>query len=411
MERRFGGVSARLRIASQPDAVRVTLEGEDGGAAVGEVHFGPDAYLIRPVAWLSGERRPDGEIRLRLDPATLGPGLWVGTLSVRDCGGWHPLTAPRGDVVSVAAEGGPLPDDLRLTARLGRVLGWLDLCHAPQSWHEGGVGAALTRRRDQLAAVMAGSRGGRARLLGLAASEDWRGGGGTWMPPMHLLDACPDLFESPASAFHDAGPALSAVHRMDALRLREMGELDPTALLAFRNAARASRTGERLQGFDAARFFANLADPQVDHDPFAGRQWGGRPLLGPGHWRAAHERLEERIEETGFFGEDPDGMNGQRSERLLRTCPVGKGREIGAPPVPPPLEGDRAELHARLSAALLAYARAARIGRTAAWEGATAGRAEILPAQARGAMGDLLRLAPELFAFHLLVAELEGRNA
>ena len=117
------------------------------------------------------------------------------------------------------------------------------------------------------------------------------------MPPMHLLDACPDLFESLASAFHDAGPALSAMHRMDALRLREMDELDPTALLAFRNAARASGTGERLLGFDAARFFANLADPQVDQHPLPGasgpgsRSWG-RGIGGPrtSGWRSGSRK-------------------------------------------------------------------------------------------------------------------------
>ena len=406
--RRFGRVELKLRVPARVDAVRVELGSETGDSLRGEVHFGPDVWLERPAPWLTGDRGLDGGITVVVDPATVPAGFWFGTVSVRDAAGWHPLTAPRGDTVSLALDvGSALADNLRTTERLGRVLGWLDLCHASECWHDGGVGSSLTRRRDRLAQELAQSPGGRARLMSLMLGEAWRSEGGTWMPPLHLLDACPDLFEAVPDAFHKAGPHLSVLGRIAVGRLRENDDLDVTALLAFRNAQAASRTGERLRGFSVPRFLANLANPALDHDPFAGRRWPGRPLLGPGHWRAAHERLEDRLGETGFFGEDPEGRNGLRSERLLRLCPL---PAEGAPPVPPPLDDWRAELHARLSTTLLDFARAARAAGSQAWVARRAKAAGLNDAEARAALGDLLRLAPELFAVHLIIAELERRD-
>lgn len=408
MTRRSGRVELQLRVPGRIDAVRVELASETGESLRGEVHFGPDAWLERPAPWLVGDYRPDGGIAVAADPATLPAGFWLGTVSVRDAAGWHPLTAPRGDAVSLALDvGSALADDLRTTERLGRVLGWLDLCHASECWHDGGVGTALTRRRDRLARELAQSPGGRARLMSLMLGETWPGEGGTWMPPLHLFDACPDLFEAVPDAFHKAGPHLSVLGRIAVGRLRENDDLDVTALLAFANAHSASRTGEPLRRFSVPRFLDNLANPTTDHDPFAGRRWPGRPLLGPGHWRAAHERLEDRLGETGMFGEDAEGRNGLRSERLLRLCPV---LAESAPPVPPPLDDWRAELHARLSATLLDFARAARAAGSRAWIARRAKTAGLNEAEARGALGDLLRLAPELFAIHLIIAELERRQ-
>ncbi len=411
VEQRFGQLAMAFRVAAGVDALRVELEAESRDRLDGVVSFRPDAFPTRPPAWLSATLGVDRRIEMSCEPLGLPQGIWFGRVSLRDAEGWHPLTSPRGDVVSFALDTGSAdPDEIRTTSRLGTVLGWLSICHAPESWNEGRVGAVLIRRCGDLAGALSQSAGGRARLLALAHSEAWRESDGGWMPPLHLLDHCPDLHESPLTAFHAAGSFLSTLAEFEAHRLREIDALHASALLGFANAVRANATGEPLRGFDAERFFERLTDPSLDSDPFAGRRWNGRPLLGPAHWRAAHEGLADRIADTGFFGEDPEGNNGLRSEMLLRLT-GGFAREPGTlPPVPPSLPEGEAELHARLSATLRAYSRAARGGRARQWLLGAAQKAGLSEQQVSRAFGDLLRLAPELFAFHMLIAELENRR-
>jgi hypothetical protein len=132
-------------------------------------------------------------------------------------------------------------------------------------------------------------------------------------------------------------------------------------------------------------------------------------LLGPDHWRAAHLRLIERLDAAGLFGEDTaeEGPNSRRQESLQRLMQAAwiLGPEKLRPPVPhrgPELqEPDQVDLWA--SALLSGFARSSRLNQVTEYVEAVSTRAGMSTAQALTTIAFMLRLAPELFAFHLLI--------
>lgn len=235
-----------------------------------------------------------------------------------------------------------------------------------------------------------------------------------WVPILHPLQFAPDLYAAAPPAFAslaasiDPGVAeMAALATLDTARLRELSHLHPTVYLAFRNLQAARDKGTRLEGFDPARFFSNL--PLVDSDPSAGWFWRGTPLLGPDHWRAAHLRLVERLDAAGLFVGDTaeEGPNSRRQESLRRVM---HAAWILAPEKlrpPAPLRSQEAEEPTRVdlwcSALLSGFSRASRLHEVAQYVETISTRAGMSSAQALTSIAFMLRLAPELFAFHLLL--------
>lgn len=406
IERRFGAVRLCIQLPDRIDAVRAEIEMEMGQRETATVHFGPERHMHRSPGWMAASRLHGGTIQIDFNCRDLSPGVWLGQLQICDDAGWHPVQTARGDVLSfVLARGSPEPDEFMTEERLSRVSGWLDLCHAEESWKAGAVGSTLTSRKKALAVGLLKQPAGRAQLMKLCLSEVWFDTGSSWMPPMHMLHDCPSLFEGPVTDFHLAGGTLARLAWLDNSRIRDFQDIDTFALIGFSNVANAQETGEKLKHFNADKLLKALES----WAPSSLRRWPGRPLLGPGHWRAAHHLLQDRLDQTGFFGDDAEGNNGLRSLALLRIH-SSLSPATPAIPIPPDLPEEHREIHCTLSRILRSFSIAARAGQTESWCDAIS-RPEVLSTgHVLSGVGDLIRLAPELFAFHLFAAELERRT-
>ena len=235
-----------------------------------------------------------------------------------------------------------------------------------------------------------------------------------WVPILHPIQFLPDLYAAPPRAFAslavsiDPGVAeMAALATLNTARLRALSHLHPTVYLAFRNLKAACDSGVRLEGFEPAHFFRNL--PLVDSDPSAGWFWRGTPLLGPDHWRAAHLRLAERFDAAGLFIEDTaeEGPNSRRQEALQRLAQAAWASAPGNLRPPAPLRSQETDEPAQIdlwaSALLSGFAQASRLDQVPSYVETVSQRAEMNTAQALTGIAFMLRLAPELFAFHLLL--------
>lgn len=235
-----------------------------------------------------------------------------------------------------------------------------------------------------------------------------------WVPILHPLQFAPDLYAAAPQAFAalsasvDPGVTeMAALATLNTARLRELSHLHPTVYLAFRNLQAARDKGSRLEGFDPARCFRNL--PLVDGDPSAGWFWRGTPLLGPDHWRAAHLRLVERLDAAGLFLDDTaeEGPNSRRQGSLQRLMHAAwtLAPEKLRPPAPRRSQESEepAQVDLWCSALLSGFARASRFNEVTEYVDTVSTRAGMPPAQALTSIAFMLRLAPELFAFHLLL--------
>jgi hypothetical protein len=233
---------------------------------------------------------------------------------------------------------------------------------------------------------------------------------------LHPLQFVPDLYTAAPQAFAslaasiDPGVAeMAALATLNTARLRKLSHLHPTVYLAFHNLKAARETGARLEGFDPARFFRNLCSSQIDSDPSAGWFWRGKPLLGPDHWRAAHLRLTERLNAAGLFVEDTaeEGPNSRRQEslqRLMHAAWISTPEKL-RPPAPLHSQESEGPALADLwgSALLSGFARASRFGEVGDYVDSLSKRASMPAKQVLTSIAFMLRLAPELFTFHLLL--------
>lgn len=134
-------------------------------------------------------------------------------------------------------------------------------------------------------------------------------------------------------------------------------------------------------------------------------------MLGPAHWRAAHLRLQERLEETGLFDDGQDleaGNNAERRLDLQRLLTA--AAKIGPlhPPTPKRAEddGEPNSLDVWINTLLCNYARAARTGCVDSYYAKLEANLGISRSRILTTISLALRLAPELFAFHMLVWQL-----
>lgn len=388
------------------DAIRVKLESEMGDVEIGDVHFGSERYLKRQPDWLAANTKADGSIELSVNGLELTPGTWLGSVYVRLENGWQPVVSNQGQLLTfVTARGVGEPEDVRTSERAERILNWLDINHASVSWKEGGVGAALSNRKSILVRHLDTLPGGRSRILSMSLKDDWYASGSSRMPSMQAIFDCPEMFEGHITDFYNLGGSFKALSLLESRQLRELDFIDPGAFFGFSNLARAQSTSERLSGFDITKLMQILSLQQG----YAELRWNGTPVLGPTHWRSSHILLQDRIDETGFFGDDPEGDNGTRSMNLRRLHAL-TARSTEKILVPTFLSDVQKTIHEDCSTTLREFAVAARSQNTLSWISSLERQSDIRRETLLGSLGDLFRLAPELLAFHLLVAELEGRG-
>lgn len=412
-------VRLRLHFNEDVDAVAAEIEDETGA-----VVFAEAALRYRPVA----TRRPDwfhaevcnndtSGIELTFDVDWLDNGPRLARLLIRPDGrdGWRPLRNARGDSFAVAlinpiAEG--IEHNEKLSRRFDTLCRWLSDCYATECWQT--LNRAVVPRWRELGRKLHALPSGDGAVMRAACLPPPDHAAPGWVSILHPLQFLPELYAAPPRAFAslaisiDQGVAeMAALAMLNTARLRELSHLHPTVYLAFRNRQDAHDNDVRLEGFNPALFFKNL--PLVDGDPSAGWFWRGAPLLGPDHWRAAHLRLVERLDAASLFIEDTveEGPNSRRQESLQRLMYAAwaSAPENQRPPAPYRSQDadEPAQVDLWATALLSGFARASRLDDVTNYVETVSQRAGMSTAKVLTSIAFMLRLAPELFAFHLLL--------
>mgnify|MGYP003671885351 CR=1 FL=1 len=412
-------IRLQLKFGEPVDAVAVEVEDETGTVVLAEAALRHRPVATRRPEWFHAEVSDNDAhgLELTLDADWFDDGPRLARLLIRPEGrdGWRPLRNSRGDCFAIAVAN-PAADDFvqhgELQRRFEALSRWLSDCYAAECWPT--LERTLVPRWQELGHRLRELHGGDGAVMRAACLPPPDHAAPGWVPILHPLRFAPDLYAAAPQAFAslaasiDPGVAeMAALATLDTARLRELSHLHPTVYLAFRNLQTARDKGARLEGFEPARLFRNL--PLVDGDPSAGWFWRGTPLLGPDHWRAAHLRLVERLDAAGLFVEDTaeEGPNSRRQaslQRLMHAAWILAPEKL-RPPVPHRSQESEEPAQVDLwgSALLSGFARASRLNEVSEYVEGLSTRAEMSPTQALTSIAFMLRLAPELFAFYLLL--------
>lgn len=349
--------------------------------------------LVRPRAALIKVTAPEGAV-----------GLQRADVAVRHVaqGEWSGLRNGRGDRYSIAVR--PLndanPDSV--VTRVQRLTHWLEDCYAIEAW-SGGLGDSLPRRWSRALQELVAQPGGISRLL---VSVHDRRDESSWLPMKHPVEVIPDLYSAPSSEFwllrtasHPAARALSLIATLNHGRLRANKELSSVAFAGFTNFHAAEKTGVPLVQFQPSRLMSILRALS----PSVLDEWTGANVLGPEHLVSGNRLFRARCEDFGlFFTETSDGRMSERGARLNRVL-----RALAAETEEKAAFSQDDEVVTWANEALRTYAKASRQATTPALLARVAAASSLTQSNVLAALGELLRLAPELFSFHLICAELE----
>ncbi|MBD0865368.1 MAG: hypothetical protein GDA36_07065 [Rhodobacteraceae bacterium] len=406
------------------DAVAVEVENETGNVERAEAALRHRPVAVRRPEWFHAEVCDDDAqgLELTLDGGWLDDGPGLARLLIRPEGrdSWHPLRTAQGASVAIAlanpAADAPPQDADELRRRFEALCRWFSEPYAAECWPV--LERTLVPRWRELGLRLRDVPGGDSAIMQAACLPPPDHAPPDWIPILHPVQFAPDLYAAAPPVFaalaasSDPGTAeLAALATLNTARLRESSHLHETALLAFQNVRVAQDNGAPLKGFDPARFFRNLPQPQVDTDPSAGWFWRGSPVLGPGHWRAAHLRLAERLDEAGLFVGDTAEEEPQCQPSLLRLIQAAWNLEEEKLRPSAPLRnaesGEPDQVDRWASVLLSGFARASRLNEVDEYVKKLSAQADIQadisPEQALTGIARMLRLAPELFAFHLLL--------
>lgn len=421
------GLQAKFAIGTAINAVAVEAEDEMGRRSFYEIALG--RWPVRRTApeWLSAQLSGDDtrEVALIIALQPASQGMMIGRVYVRpDCEnsehGWRPLRNGRGDTYALplitSHSLSDAPVDF-IQTRFETLCRWLSDCYSSDCWLGHGLERALLPRWRKLGAVLADLplAGGllmRAALLPAPGETS-----PSWVPIVHPVEIDPGLYSALPAAFDaladQADDGLRAASRLSALsreRLRE-GLLHAQALIAFSNAADAEQNADTvLAGFRPERFFKLFV--LLDTDIGAGWFWHGTPILGPAHLRAAQLRMLERFEAANvlFDPQNEGGGNSRRAEALatLAACVLARCPAERRPPMPKrrPEDDRPPSIDLAVAATLSEFALASRSGSARQFTETLATTLTWREADVLASIGFLLRLAPELFFYFLLVWQL-----
>lgn len=421
------GVQATFAIGTAIDAVALEVEDEMGNRSFHEIALGRRPVRQAAPEWLGAAFSGNDarEVALTIAQRSADQGLMIGRVFVRPDSanaeqGWRPLRNGRGDTYALPLVAphslSDAPVDF-IQTRFETLCRWLSDCYAVGCWLDHGLERSLLPRWRALGGVIAGLplAGG---LLMRAALVPAPGETSTsWVPMVHPVEIDSGLYSAPTAAFDalaDQGDdGLRVGARMGALsreRLRE-GLLHGQALMAFANYKEAESNPEiPLNRFQPELFFRLFAP--FDTDPAAGWFWHGSPLLGPAHLRAAQLRMLERFESANVLF-DPlhaGGGSSRRAEALsiiaaqvLAQCPPERRPQM---PKRRPEDERPPGIDLAIAATLSEFARASRIGAAGQFIEELAETLKWRTSDVLSSVGFLLRLAPELFFYFLLVWQL-----
>lgn len=352
---------------------------------------------------------------LRLAKEDCWAAVGIGELAVRtvDDARWRPLRNTRGDSFPVI-----LADTLphgELVAASSDALGFflrladtLNRCYAVECWS---AVQQLQRLWRQLGVALSHLPEGRQALLQSWGRPLPLDVNSTWVPLRHPIEIAPTLLDGELS---DWAILNDAEHEFAELsRLADLSEIDqaqdalktlnvsPTFYASFDNFIQAANNPRvSLEGFDVVKFVKNseLEDAEL---PAFWRPSAGRLTLRHHSW--AIGRFIDRFELVSPTGQDLNGLRSQRLNQLINA--VRRDERRLALPVPERL-ADRLSLVEALPAFVSAIAKAARWQRSDQhWQQLAVNTSRPLD-EVLEDVGFLLRLAPDLMAFYLLLWEL-----
>jgi hypothetical protein len=422
---RDGQIVGNFTLPIPIDALR--LEFDD---IMGARLFAETALRFRPVDtrrpdWFRADLNGDAalEVSFTVDLERFPQELSLARLLVRTEGQdiWQPLRNGRGDIFAVPAyaigTGLSLnPDTEELTRSFEILSCWLTECFALPCWPL--IQTSILRAWNKLGNRLLDRPGGAGivmRQANIPAPDD---ASRSWIPICHPLQINQSLYEVEAREFawlsgsaEEETKALSSLAALQSARLRDASFLDGVAFVGFKNTAEAQTKGVPLRGFSPEKYYQFLAMPMFDIDPSAGYFWRGSPMLGPAHWRAAHLSLHDRLEETGLFDDGQDLEEGSNAERRLDLQRLlTAAAKIGPinPPTPKRTEDDDEanSLDVWINILMCNYARAARTGNVESYYQNFEALLGLSRNRILTTISLALRLAPELFAFHMLVWQL-----
>lgn len=418
-------VRLHLKLSQPIDAIALDIEGELGAAEMVEVGLGRRPIDSRQPSWLSASliNNDPRQIEITIGLQDFTDGVSLARLLVRpdvqsdERSAWRPLRNSRGDAFALSLQNtdAETPVSVEMLQRRFEILSrWLADCFAPECWPQ--IERELLARWQTVGRALSDLSDGRTSLMIAAAVSPPEHTAASWIPIAHPIQLVSDLYGGAPETFaalaasNDPGVVeMSALFTLNTARLRDLSHLHPTVYLAFRNRQAAMSKGQPLEGFEPKTFFKNLLSMHVDRDPSAGWFWRGATLLGPDHWRAAYIRFIERLETAGLFTSDEadDGPNSRRQESLQRLIHAAWTiTPADLRPTVPLRSADAGEtnpIDMWAASALSAYAKASRTGEMTGFISSLRRQLEWSEADVLTSLAFLLRLAPELFAYFLLI--------
>ena len=419
---RDGQIVSNFALPVPIDGLRLELED-----TAGERFFAETALRYRPVDtkrpdWFHADLKGEAalEVSFTIDLERFPQELSLARILVRPDGQemWQPLRNGRGDIFAVPAfaigsEQSIGSDNEELSRSFEILSRWLTECFALPCWPL--IQTSILKAWKKLGNRLLDRPGGAGIVMRQANLPSPDDASRSWIPICHPLQINQGLYEVDAREFawlsgsiEEETKALSSLAALQSARLRDASFLDGVAFVGFKNTAEAQEKGVPLRGFSPEKYYQFLALPMFDVDPSAGYFWRGSPMLGPSHWRAAHLSLQDRLEETGLFDEDQDLEEGNNAERRLDLQRLlTAAAKIGPihPPSPKRSEDDDEanSLDVWINTLLCNYARAARTGHVEGFYAKLEADLALPRNRVLTTISLALRLAPELFAFHMLI--------
>ncbi len=419
--RRGDRLDLKIKLPVRIDALRFELETETGETHSAETALGRESIDGPAPAWLDAALDEDDmdEVVVRIDLSDFDDGVVFAHILARasNTEKFQPLRSGSGDIFALAltapepfSEPEPTPDADEVRRRFLTLSQWISTSIAGPCWEQ--AGAVLPARWKHIGSSLLGFPGGAATLMeaGLALPPD--GSPPSWVPIHHPLSVHPELYGTPAAAFH----ALCRCDAPGAAELARLADASPDAMPAnkdfsiavvagFGNAPQAAVSGERLADFSMLRYFAALQASDIDIS--AGYFWRGEELLGPAHWRAAHRRLRERLEDAGLDADDRNPNRILAMQRLIQTTDRLFRVKEPVPKRADPADEEPDDLMGCWCAGFFRHFTAAcRERRVSAFLDELGRSLERNGGALLFDIGFLLRLGPELFAFYMLLNEL-----
>jgi hypothetical protein len=401
----IGGGKITLEMPFAIGGVLATLETEDGKIDRCEISFDHIPSERPSQFWVKASEAVGQKIMFQIDAGALA-GLSLVSLRLRKMGSseWFQLSNARNDRFAFPLIGAETRNTS--TTILSNVNRWLMKCYAPEAW-EADLGNALVGRWAELIRAISQQPGGYSSLLLIAIRDE----GFDWLPMVHVLQEVPDIFSGPAINFHSFSSAsgseriLRVIADTETTRVRDL-QLNPLAFGGFKNAANASRTGERLIGFSPERLAKIITNIAVRP-----KEWLSTDALGPDHAMSAVSLLRDRIEAFQVLGAgDGEGRMSLRSVQLNRVASALRDLKLAERCLS---KNDEDDSSARMiEEALVAFAIASRTGPTSVRQ-MIERVSHNLGLERRlvlASIGEMVRLGQELFMFHLIAAELEKRT-